>query len=104
MSIAPSPIKLSVPDSVAADPAALELLRFWWSRGEPVMTVMPGFNDPTDFGRMLAVAARNIAHGYQQSRGMDEEESYKKIMTGLSEALAGPGYKTVTEPQKSSEA
>ena len=58
----PAEFQLAVPDSVASDPDAVEMLRFWWSRGEPVMAIKPAFEDPRAYGSILAIAARNIAH------------------------------------------
>ena len=57
MSEAPE-FQLTTPDSVAADPQAIEILRMWWSKDEPVMSVKPAFNDPIKFGELLAYAAR----------------------------------------------
>ena len=42
--------KLETPDSVAADPDAIEVTRMWWSKCEPVMSIMPAFNDPAKYG------------------------------------------------------
>ncbi len=97
MSQVPADFQLKTPDSVASDPDAVEMLRFWWSRGEPVMAIKPAFDDPTAYGGMLAVAARNIAYVYHASKGLDEEATYRQIITGLQQALDGPGYKTVAE-------
>ncbi len=90
--------RLTTPDSVAADPDAVEMLRFWWSRGEPVMAIMPGFDDPAHFGRMLAIAARNVAHVYATNKGLDEDTAYRAILGGLQDTVRGPAMQTVAEP------
>ena len=97
MSSEPLEFQLTVPDSVAADPDSVEMLRFWWSRGEPVMAIKPAFEDPKMYGAMLAIAARNIAFVYHTNKGLDQEATYQVILSGLKEALGGPGFVTVAE-------
>jgi len=96
MSEAPE-FQLKTPDSVAADAQAVEILRIWWSKGEPVMAVKPAFKDPRQFGQVLAYAARHMAHGYQVRHGIDEKQAYNKILAGVSDILNGPGIETVVE-------
>lgn len=100
----PAEFQIRTPDSVMNDPDAVEMLRFWWSRGEPVMAIKPAFEDPARYGAMLAIAARNIAHVYHQSRGDDEAQTYRAVLKGLNEALKGPGYETIAEPRTESDA
>ncbi|MEJ6790724.1 DUF5076 domain-containing protein [Brevundimonas sp. BR2-1] len=90
--------QLTTPDSVAADPDAVELLRMWWSNGEPVMSVKPAFNDPVRFGNMLAYAARHMAHGYAVRHGHDERQAYQRILQGLSDVIKADNVQTVAEP------
>ena len=97
MSHEPLEHQLVVPASVAADPKAVEMLRFWWSEGQPVMAIKPAFNDPRDYGVMLAIAARNIAHVYHSTQGLNEDETYKQVLSGLQNALSGPGFQTIAE-------
>ena len=93
----PEEFQLKTPDSVAADAKAVEILRIWWSRGEPVMAIKPAFNDPRQFGQVLALAAKHMAHGYQVRHGHDEKQAYNKILAGISDVLNGPELTTVTE-------
>ena len=93
----PEAFALKTPDSVASDPEAVEFVRMWWSRGEPVMSVKPAFNDPRQFGHMLAYAARHMAHAYAVRHGADEKQTYTKILAGISDILQAPGVRTVTE-------
>jgi hypothetical protein len=97
MSQEPVEFQLTTPESVASDPDAVEMLRFWWSRGEPVMAIKPAFDDPKTYGAMLAIAARNIAYVYHANKGLDEDATYREIIAGLEQALGGPGFKTVAE-------
>ncbi len=90
--------KLTTPDSVAADAEAIEILRMWWSKDEPVMAVKPAFNDPLQFGQMLAYAARHMAHGYAVRHGHSEAEAYNRILQGLSEVIKADNTRTVSEP------
>lgn len=93
----PEEHQLVTPDSVASDAAAIEILRIWWSRGEPVMAIKPAFNDPRQFGQVLAYAARHMAHGYKVRHGHDEKQAYNKILAGISDVLNGPDVQTLTE-------
>ena len=92
-----SEFRMKTPDSVAADPEAIEILRIWWSKGEPVMSIKPAFNDPRQFGQVLAMAAQHMAHGYNVRHGQDEKQAYNKILAGISDVLNGPGVATVVE-------
>jgi hypothetical protein len=89
---------LVTPESVAADPKAIEVLRMWWSKDEPVMSVKPVFNDPIQFGRLLAYAARHMAHGYAVRHNHDETAAYNRILEGLSEVVKSDNVRTVAEP------
>jgi hypothetical protein len=100
----PSPFALTVPDSVASDPEAVEMLRFWFSRGEPVMAIKPAFEDPLAYGDILAIAARNIAYVYHVQKGLNEEATYRRILSGLHQSLEGPGYETVAETNEAESA
>ncbi len=93
--------KLNTPDSVAADEGAIEIIRMWWSQGEPVMAVKPAFNDPKQFGEMLAIAARHMAHGYAVRHGHNEREAYNRILQGLSDTVKADNVRTVAEPSAS---
>ncbi len=95
----PAQFQLTTPDSVAADEDAVEFARMWWSKGEPVMSVKPAFKDPRQFGHMLAVAARHMAHAYAVRHGADEKQTYARILAGVSDVLEGPQMKTVVEGQ-----
>ncbi len=93
-----SKFQMTTPDSVAADPQAVEILRMWWSKDEPVMSVMPAFNDPIQFGELLAYAARHMAHGYAVRHGHNEREAYNRILQGLSQVVKADNVQTVAEP------
>lgn len=99
----PSAFVMTTPDSVAADPQAIEVLRMWWSRDEPVMSVKPAFNDPIQFGRLLAYAARHMAHGYGVRHGHDETAAYNRILEGISEVVKADNVRTVAEPASQAE-
>ncbi|WP_292053476.1 MULTISPECIES: DUF5076 domain-containing protein [unclassified Brevundimonas] len=90
--------EMTVPDSVAADENAIELLRMWWSKDEPVMSVKPAFSDPIKFGEMLAYAARHMAHGYAVRHGHNETAAYHRILEGLSNVIKADNVRTVAEP------
>lgn len=93
-----SEFMLATPESVAADPQAIEILRMWWSKDEPVMSVKPAFNDPIKFGELLAYAARHMAHGYAVRHGHNEREAYNRILQGLSDVVKADNVQTVAEP------
>ena len=90
--------QLKTPESVAADAGAIEIMRMWWSKGEPVMSVKPAFNDPLQFGQMLAYAAKHMAHGYAVRHGHNERQAYQRILTGLSDVIKADNVETVAEP------
>lgn len=90
--------QLKTPDSVAADDKAVEIVRMWWSQGEPVMSVKPAFDDPGKFGEMLAIAARHMAHGYAVRHGHDEKQAYNRILQGMSDVIKANNARTVVEP------
>ena len=94
----PEEHQLKTPDSVAADPEAIEILRMWWTKQEPVMSIKPAFSDPAMFGRMLAYAATHMAHGYKVRHGLDERMAYNQILAGLSDAIKAQNIQTVAEP------
>ena len=89
---------MTVPDSVAADPEAIEVLRMWWSKQEPVMSVKPAFGDPIKFGELMAIAARHMAHGYAVRHGHDKKAAYHRILKGMSDVIKADNIGTVTEP------
>ena len=90
--------QLTTPDSVANDPEAIEIIRMWWSKGEPVMSVKPDFNDPHKFGELLAIAARHMAHGYAVRHGHNEREAYNRILQGITDVVKADNVQTVAEP------
>ena len=94
----PEEHQLTTPESVAADAEAIEIMRMWWSKGEPVMSLKPAFNDPLQFGQMLAYAAKHMAHGYALRHGHDERQAYQRILQGLSDVIKADDVQTVTEP------
>lgn len=93
-----SEFQLTTPESVTADPEAIEILRMWWSKDEPVMSIKPAFNDPHQFGQMLAYAAKHMAHGYAVRHGHDERQAYQRILQGLSDVIKADNVQTVAEP------
>jgi len=94
----PDEHQLKTPDSVAADSEAIEILRMWWSGGEPVMAIKPAFNDPLQFGQMLAYAAKHMAHGYAVRHGHNERDAYHRILQGMSDVIKADNVETVAEP------
>ncbi len=89
--------QLTTPDSVAADPAAVEIMRLWWSKKEPVMSLKPAFEDPKHFGQVLAHIAKSMAFAYSKQKGLDQDAAYRAILQGLHQTLAGPAFETVPE-------
>ena len=93
-----SDFQLTPPESVTADPEAIEILRMWWSKGEPVMSIKPAFNDPLQFGQLPFYAAKHMAHGYAVRHGHDERQAYQRILQGLSDVIKADNVQTVAEP------
>jgi len=95
----PSEYQLTTPESVASDPKAIELTRMWWSKGEPVMSIKPAFSDPRQYGHMLALAAKHMAHGYAVRHGHDERKAYNAILEGFSDVLKRNDVQTIVEKE-----
>ena len=93
----PEEHQLKTPASVEADPEAIEIMRLWWSKREPVMSLKPAFKDPKHFGRVLAHVAKSMAFAYGKQKGMDQDAAYRAILQGLHQTLAGPAYEAVAE-------
>ena len=92
--------RIETPESVAADPDAIEVTRMWWSRNEPVMSIMPAFNDPAKYGEMLAQAAKHMGHAYAVRKGVDERTAYFRILEGMNAVIKADNVQTQTEPFK----
>ena len=91
-------VVLTPPDSVANDPAAVELMRIWWSRNEPAMALKPAVQDPRAFGVVLAHAASNMALAYANRGAVTKDEAHRAILEGFSATISGPKIETVVEP------
>jgi hypothetical protein len=88
---------LTPPQSVEEDREAVEMLRVWWSRGEPAMALRPIFQDPQAAGVVLAHAARHIAHAYDRKGAMGEAEAHRLILKGFQQVIEGPWSGTKVE-------
>jgi hypothetical protein len=92
--------KIGTPESVATDKDAIEVTRMWWSRNEPVMSIMPAFNDPAKYGEMLAQAAKHMGHAYAVRKGVDERQAYMRILEGMNAVIKADNVQTITEAPK----
>ena len=100
MSEAAPDIALTPPASVVDDPAAIELIRIWWSNGEPAFSIKAAFKEPENFGVLLAHTLQNIAFAYANRGDMAQDEAQKRILATFAKVMSGPGIKTVLEADR----
>ncbi|MFN3816202.1 DUF5076 domain-containing protein [Brevundimonas sp.] len=81
---------IPTPPEILADAAAIELMRVWWSGGRPVMALKPAFEDPRNYGALLANAVHHLARTYAANTGLSETAAYRAIVEGLNQRLENP--------------
>ncbi len=78
------PIDLRVPNNIAADPDAREILRVWASRGDQTFALRPDvWDDPAAWGILLVDVARHVAAGLAAKSGADEQATLARIREGF---------------------
>ena len=88
----PDPRRLFIPESLASDQAASELV-CGWVAGKGKITVMTrtgtGLDrDPAIWGEVLAIIAGNIALSLQDTTGADPTATMRTIKAGLDRTWA----------------
>jgi len=93
-----NPANPPIPQRVLSDEAAVELLRAWYSRGEVVLSMRPVHADPSDFGKLLAGVANQMAEQYSALGKLDRDQALEAIRSGWA-AIAGDGQTPAGEFQ-----
>ena len=72
--------ELPIPEKASEDPAARELIRVWGAAGSQHVTIATGlWDDPGNWGIVLADLARRVANSYQLRGTLDRETALKRI-------------------------
>jgi hypothetical protein len=76
--------RLEIPQAVAVDPEAFELLRVWVANKQQQVSLRTGvWEDPAAWGIMLADLARHVAESYRQEEGRDVAATLARIKAGI---------------------
>lgn len=68
----PQTDQLLIPDAAKRDPKSLELLRVWIADNNQHVSLRTGvWDDPAEWGLMLADLARHIVNTYEQDAALD---------------------------------
>lgn len=83
--------QLRIPDSARTDPKSFELLRIWVAHQDQHISLRVGvWEDPTDWGRMLADLARHIANSFEKFSNQDAPQALEKIRAGFDADIQNP--------------
>lgn len=82
---------LTVPGEVARDPRASEVLRAWVANGGLVCSLRPEiWDDPGNWGILLADVARHVANAVHELKGDAPEETLSAIQDYFDRELSNP--------------
>ena len=83
--------ELDVPGVVREDPNSVELMRIWVAGTGEHVTLRPhAWEDPEQWGRMLAGVARYIARVQSLHNGRDTADALECVRRGFERELARP--------------
>jgi hypothetical protein len=72
--------QLSIPDAANGDAQSFELIRIWIANQSQHVTMRVGvWDDPAQWGMMLADLAGHVAKGYEQSEGVSRALVLERI-------------------------
>jgi Domain of unknown function (DUF5076) len=75
---------MDVPQDVAADPNAEDILRVWGTRDGQVFSVrLEHWDDPAAWGMLLADLARHIARSYFEAGLRNQDATLGRIIAGF---------------------
>ena len=79
------------PLKAEADPNAIEVIRVWVAKGGQHVSINPlVWKDPQAWGIVLADLAGHVANAYEQTLGLDREQTMRKITDLLLAELTHP--------------
>jgi hypothetical protein len=83
--------QLIVPPEVHDDPEAAEVVRAWIAHGDLHCTLKPTiWDDPGNWGILLADLARHVARAFQQHAGKPPDESLARIRAAFAAEMDEP--------------
>jgi hypothetical protein len=83
--------QLAIPDAARKDPESLEVARIWVANNAQHVSLQVGaWKDPFAWGILLADLARHVAISYEQSEGLDLDETLRRIRRGFDAELKSP--------------
>ena len=74
----------------AQDRGGIEVLRCAIIEGELHVTLRPAFNDPNDWGRLFAEAARQVARAYAHEKMFAEKDAIARISEAFDADIKTP--------------
>jgi hypothetical protein len=80
---------LNIPPA-ANERGGVEVLRCAVIVDELHLTLRPVFNEPNDWGRLFAEAARQVARAYAHQNRFPEDETLKRIRTAFEREMQSP--------------
>lgn len=92
--------ELPIPEIVATDDNALELVRVWAAAGSQHVSLATGaWDDPAAWGIMLVDLARHIAAAYEATTDMTRDAALARIRSGFDAEWAS-ATDSPSSPQK----
>lgn len=83
--------QLRIPESARIDSKSFELLRVWVAHQDQHISLRVGvWEDPADWGRMLADLARHIANSFEKFANQDAPRALEKIRAGFDAEIEAP--------------
>jgi hypothetical protein len=83
--------RLKVPEFLASDARAEEVLSIWKSDGpQTVLVECDAWDDPAAWGLLLVDVARHVSKSFEQNKNIRKEDAFKRIMEGFNAELASP--------------
>ena len=78
------PNELIIPPAARKDPEAAELIRVWAAEGgQHISLNTEAWEDPAVWGMCLVDLAKLVADAYHQSKGLDADETLRRLKSGF---------------------
>jgi hypothetical protein len=83
--------QLAIPDAALRDEKSYEIARVWVAeKAEHVSLLIGTWGDPVAWGIVLADLARHVANGYEQDKGLDRDQTLRRIRSAMMAELDRP--------------
>jgi len=95
----PHPRELPIPRTLTNEPKAFELARLWGvaGGGQYVSLTTAVIADPAAWGILLVNLAKHAANAYQQTKGLDANQTLVRIKAAFDAEWANPTDKPTGE-------